>query len=305
MRTYSFFSIVILLLFAVNSQAGILDKIISYKDNIINLITDKNIKSNIYAGGSNSNYLDVYYDKDDINNKKEVVIHIHGGAWIAGSKNQNSKIGSLLQSEGYVAVLPNYVLYPQGKIEEMVNDVYQSILWTYNNISKYGGDNKKIILSGHSAGAHLIALTVIKSFLKMENLNNKYLSPLPELKKLVLFNGPYDFDDYDALAQFLKKSNVDNGIVETFITKVFSSDDVSPTDILRTLKSNSITSFGVPVMTFFYCDKDKMVRESSANNFIDELRRVSPNTIVKYIFNEGNNFEHSTLIDGARSDIRS
>jgi len=255
---------------------------------------------NIYVGGSDDNDVDVYYNKNDISNKKEVVIFVHGGAWLFGSKFQNSKIGSLLCREGYVAVIPNYVLYPKGKIDEMVNDVYKTVEWTYNNISKYGGDNKKIILSGHSAGAHLSVLTVIKSYLEMENLDYN-LTPLPRLRKLVLFNGPYDFDDYDEITKFFTQSDVDRGIAEKVVTKLFASDDVSPVDIVRSQSSNSISDFGVPKIVFFYCDKDQIVPKNSANKLIQEIRRVSPKTVINYIYNRGNNLKHSTLIDGARS----
>jgi len=300
MKTNSLISIVFLLLFAISSNAGLIDKLISYKDNIINAFNEENVKMNIYVGGSDDNDVDVYYNKRDISNKKEVVIFVHGGAWLFGSKYQNSKIGSFLCKEGYVAVIPNYVKYPKGKIDDMVEDVYKTVEWTYNNISKYGGDRTKIILSGHSAGAHLSALTVIKSYLKMEN-HDYNLSPLPKLDKLVLFNGPYDFDDYDVITKFFTQSDVDRGIAEVVVSKLFASDDVSPTDIVKSQKSNSISDFGVPKIVFFYCDKDQIVPESSANKLIKEIRRVSPKTVINYIYNRGNNLKHSTLIDGARS----
>jgi len=44
MKTNSFISIVFLLLFAISSNAGLIDKLISYKDNIINVFSEENVK---------------------------------------------------------------------------------------------------------------------------------------------------------------------------------------------------------------------------------------------------------------------
>jgi len=302
MRFNNFTTFIIILLCALNIKAGFFDRIVALKDNILNSFADEDKELNIDFGGSFTSRLDVYYDESDTNNLKPVVIFIHGGAWIVGDKIKYSKIGTLLVEEGYIGVLPNYILFPFGSFEDMVDDVYKAVEWTYNNIEKYGGDKSKIILSGHSAGAHLAALTTIKSTLKLEN-QDEDLEPLPELSKLVLFNGPFDFDDYDSITNFFTQSGeVDHGIAEKLISKIFRSKDIGPTDILRRIKEKSIANLGVSKVNVFYADQDKLVPEKSANNFIAQIRRVCPKTAINYIFNQGNGFEHSTLIYGARTD---
>jgi len=301
MKTRTFISLFIVLLFALNVNAGLISKIKSVIGNIKNLLNDENVAKNIYLGGSTSNYADVYYKKSEVDSKKEVVIFVHGGTWVAGDKVENSKIGSLLCKNDYVGVVANYVLFPKGRVDDMVNDVYNAVEWTYNNIEQYGGDKKKIILAGYSAGAHLSALTLFKSHLGMKN-HRKPLEPLPELHKIVFFNGPFDFDNYDAVAKLLKLSDVDDGIIESLVSLLLSSKDVSPTDIVRDQKSNSIQSFGVPTMTFFYADEDKAVPIESSPGLIKEIERVSPDTVINEVFNQGNHFDHGTLINGARDD---
>jgi acetyl esterase/lipase len=302
MKISNFTTFLIILLCALNVNAGLLTRLKALKDNIVNYFADDDKELNIDYGGSFTSRLDVYYDESDTSNLKPVVIFVHGGAWIIGDKIKYSKIGTLLVDEGYIGVLPNYVLFPFGSIEDMVDDVYKAIEWTYNNIEKYGGDKTKIILSGHSAGAHLAALTLIKSTLKMEN-QDEDLDPLPNLSKLVLFNGPFDFDDYDSITNFFTQSEeVDHGIAEKLISKIFRSKDIGPTDILKRIKEKSLAGLGVPKVNFFYADNDKLVPEKSANGLITQIRRVCPKTAINYIFNQGNGFEHSTLIMGARND---
>eukprot|EP00833_Pecoramyces_ruminatium_P006668 jgi/Orpsp1_1/1180700/evm.model.c7180000074366.1 len=132
--------------------------------------------------------LDVYYNESKIEKiqKKPVVIYIFGGGWFSGSKEKNSKIGEYLQEQGYIAVLPNYHLYPNAtSVDTMVDDIHHAIQWTYKNIHKYGGDKTKMTISGQSAGAHLISLTLTKAALGIEN-NGKPLKKLPTFKHALL-----------------------------------------------------------------------------------------------------------------------
>ncbi|ORX42001.1 alpha/beta-hydrolase [Piromyces finnis] len=286
-----------ILIFILYINAGfIISSIVAYKDNLINLIFEKNVATDIKIPGSSSAKADVYYDKKDTKTLKPVVIFVHGGAWIFGSKYQYSRMGSLLVEENYVGVLPEYVLFPKGTIDDMVNDIYNSIVWTYNNIQKYGGNKDKIILSGHSAGAHLTALTVFKSALRMKNQND-YMMELPKLEKMVLLNGPYDFDDYD-ISKLFVDMDIEHGMTERFISYIVDSKDVSPTDILKTAKDNSISDFGMPEIVVYYAGEDKLIPESSADNLLKQIRRVSPNTTLKSVYKENNT--HFTVALGIR-----
>ncbi|OUM56760.1 hypothetical protein PIROE2DRAFT_18495 [Piromyces sp. E2] len=300
----SFTSLFLLFLLVIQANASIASFFNDIYDNLqnqINLITEKNLKKDVSFGSSNGSKLDVYYNKKETSKSKPVVIFVHGGGWIMGDKNEISKIGSLLMRNNYVAVFPNYPLYPKGNFDDMVDDVYKTVNWTYKNISKYGGNKDRIILLGYSAGAHLSALTTVKATLKLKN-KGVALSPLPKLEKLVLISGPYDFDDYDAVTKFLTGSDADNGIAERLVSLLVNSNDIGPTDILKRYASNSIKDFGVPKITFYYSDADTLIYESSANNLMKQIRRVSPNTLINYVFIQHRGFDHGTLINGARTE---
>ncbi|OUM64372.1 hypothetical protein PIROE2DRAFT_8844, partial [Piromyces sp. E2] len=252
-----------------------------------------------FEGGSSSGYLDVFYDKDNVKDLKPVIIFVHGGAWISGNKNEYIYTGDYFFKHGYVAVNTNYVLFPKGKIDDMVNDVYQAIMWTYNNIEKYGGNKKKISLVGYSAGAHLMALTTLKAALRMEN-NDKYLEPLPRAEKLVLFNGPLDFDDYEAIFNIFKDSDtskIENGIIKKIVSYLFNSEDIGPTDILQNLGDNSIKDFGFPKVTVYHGGNDKLIPSDSSGNFIKNIKRVSPKIKVNDVFRS--TYDHKALVVGA------
>lgn len=112
--------------------------------------------------------LDVY-TFPELEKKRPVVMYFHGGGWSIGDKSRKveNKL-SLFQELGYVLVSVNYRLSPfpprpndsdRIKFPEHNKDVASAIKWVYDSISKYSGDPQKIVLMGHSAGAHLVSLT--------------------------------------------------------------------------------------------------------------------------------------------------
>jgi len=263
----------------------------------------KRINQDISIGdGKNIDYgtsrkLDVYFD-ENIEQLKPVVIHVHGGGWFTGSKEEFKNMGPILTERGYVAVLPGYILFPNGKLEDMVNDVYQAFVWTYNNIQKYGGDPNNITVTAHSAGSHLAALTLFKSVFGIPNYDT-ILEPITFIKKMVLFNGPYDFDNYSILKQ-LFKVNLQNGISEQFMTNFFQSKNISPTDIIKKFDDDSIDASLLPKFVFIHTSFDIVVPKSSTEELVSELKRVIINPDVKYEFYNG--YGHATIFNGLKNN---
>ncbi len=95
-----------------------------------------------------------------------VVIFIHGGFWRSGDRSTfepivglYGNVGTALADNDVVTVIPSYRLFPEVKsVDDMLDDVARSIAWTRDHIAVHGGDPDKIVLAGHSAGAHLVAL---------------------------------------------------------------------------------------------------------------------------------------------------
>lgn len=104
-----------------------------------------------------------------------VVLLVHGGVWTIGDKScvgLYSAVGKFLATNGIVAVLPNYRLWPWVKHPEHIKDVARAFEWTVRNCEKYGGNADNLFLVGHSAGGHLVALLATdESYLKAEGLS--------------------------------------------------------------------------------------------------------------------------------------
>lgn len=108
--------------------------------------------------------------------KKEfpVLFFVHGGGWHTGDRNYFGVYSSLAKfyaKRGVGTVVPSYRLSPKVKHPEHIRDVARAFAWTYKNISKHGGNPNQIIISGHSAGGHLVALLATNDkYLKAQGL---------------------------------------------------------------------------------------------------------------------------------------
>ena len=96
--------------------------------------------------------LDVYYPED----RKDcpVIVWFHGGGLEAGNK----EIPEQLKDKGYVVVGANYRLLPKVHVRETLDDAAEAVAWVFKHIQEYGGDTKKIVVTGHSAGGYLAML---------------------------------------------------------------------------------------------------------------------------------------------------
>jgi acetyl esterase/lipase len=114
--------------------------------------------------------LDIYHFGTGTAENRPVIIYIHGGAWAVGDKANVDSKASFYNDLGYIFVSLNYRLSPsivipyasfnpsRVKHPNHITDCAAAIGWVYGNIGNYGGDENKLILSGHSAGAQLASL---------------------------------------------------------------------------------------------------------------------------------------------------
>jgi acetyl esterase/lipase len=66
----------------------------------------------------------------------------------------------------------NYRLLPKVTIKETMDDAAEAVAWVFRHIAEYGGDTKKITLTGHSAGGYILMLLCLnKSWLAAYDIN--------------------------------------------------------------------------------------------------------------------------------------
>jgi acetyl esterase/lipase len=137
--------------------------------------------------------LDIYLPRMATN--RPVVIFWYGGSWQEGSKSDYRFVAVELAKRGFMVVLPDYRLYPQVVFPAFEDDGARAIAWVEQHVHEFGGDPKRVILMGHSAGAHTAAFLALNhAFLE------RFGADASDIVGLVGLSGPYALvPDSDAL----------------------------------------------------------------------------------------------------------
>jgi dienelactone hydrolase len=122
--------------------------------------------------------LDIYYPEKT--KDFTTVVWFHGGGITSGNKHIPEK----LKKQGIAIVAVNYRLSPKVKCPSYIEDAAAAVAWTFKNIEKYGGNPKKIVVSGHSAGGYLTSMIGLdKKWLAKYNIDAN------EIAMMVPFSG--------------------------------------------------------------------------------------------------------------------
>jgi arylformamidase len=91
------------------------------------------------------------------------VVYVHGGFWRALSKEQFAGVSASLHPRGITTVVVGYDLCPSVTLDELVEEIAQALQWVMANASAYRMDPERLHLVGSSAGAHLVAMAMMKA----------------------------------------------------------------------------------------------------------------------------------------------
>jgi acetyl esterase/lipase len=124
--------------------------------------------------------------------KLPVVVWVHGGGWMRGSKNEVDSKPAAFVEKGFVFVAMNYRFFPVVKMGDIIRDVAKATGWVRTHVARYGGDPNRLFLMGHSAGAQLAALLCT---------DFQYLEAEKVPRKSIHGCVPVDGDTYDVPLQ--------------------------------------------------------------------------------------------------------
>lgn len=118
-----------------------------------------------------------------------LLVFIHGGWWRSLDKSDFSFVAPAYTEAGFNVVLTNYTLAPEASIEDIVRQQLRALAWLYRNAEGYDADAGRIVLTGHSAGAHLAAMLMAAQW-------PHYAPDLPAdlIKAGILLSGLYDLE---------------------------------------------------------------------------------------------------------------
>jgi acetyl esterase len=120
------------------------------------------------AGGAEAHTLDVYRPLRR-DGRRPVVLYVHGGGFRILSKDTHWMMGLAFARRGYVVFNVNYRLAPRHKFPAALEDVCDAYAWVVENAARFGGDARRLVLAGESAGANLVtSLAVCAAYRRPE-----------------------------------------------------------------------------------------------------------------------------------------
>ncbi len=101
-----------------------------------------------------------FYPAINGNKRAPLVVFVHGGGWQRGSKDNGTGQWKAphYTDLGYAFVSISYRLVPDATVEQQGADVAAALRTLIDNAARLGFDPTRIVIMGHSAGAHLVAL---------------------------------------------------------------------------------------------------------------------------------------------------
>ncbi len=131
--------------------------------------------------------LDVYVPRG-ARGDAPMAVFFYGGSWDSGRRQDYNWVGRAMASRGFVTVVADYRVYPGVRYPTFLEDGAQAVRWTVDNAVRLGGDPRRLVLLGHSAGAYnAVMLGVDTRYLKAAGVDPA------SVKAVAGLAGPYDF----------------------------------------------------------------------------------------------------------------
>lgn len=105
--------------------------------------------------------LDIYRPEALKGEVLPLIVWIHGGGFLSGSKDQIGNYLRIVAGKGYVVAGIDYTIAPSAKYPGPVRQARAALAFLSREAAKYGFDATRIVLAGDSAGAQIAAQTAL------------------------------------------------------------------------------------------------------------------------------------------------
>jgi acetyl esterase/lipase len=222
-----------------------------------------------YSDVSARHKLDVYRHKDRPSGCP-TLLQVHGGGWVIGDKREQGRPLMLhLASRGWVCFAPNYRLSPRATWPDHLVDVKRALAWVREHGTEYGADPGFVVLTGGSAGGHLVALAALTA-------NDRRYQPGFEdvdtsVAGCVPYYGVYDLvgETGTKAARVRRRHLLDRLVMKTTDDEVYR--DASPLEQVRA---------DAPPFLVIHGRNDTLVPVEEARLFVERLRAVATSPVV-------------------------
>lgn len=239
---------------------------------------------------SDSLLLDLYVPNNGAK-KIPLIVYVHGGGFVAGSKDQGCvPYDKQFMKRGFAVACISYRLATEVKMPGPIVDVKSAIRSLRANASKYNLYPNKIGAWGDSAGGYLVAMAGtsigVKKFDKGSNLKTS-----SAVQAVVDDYGPMD------LAKLVSQTSDPN---IKAIGVVLGGDIINNPQTNRSYNPVSYIGGNEPPFLIRHGDKDTIVAMSqskSLNNALKNAGEASRLTVIKSAGHGGSSFQTKSQIN--------
>lgn len=153
------------------------------------------IKDVDYVGDGNPKHqLDLLLPADRQGKKLPLVVFIHGGSWLGGSRQDGNFMLQALAKAGYAAASISYRFSSEKPWPAQIYDCKAAIRFLRAQAADYQIDPNRIGVAGMSAGGHLVSLLGVSGDVKeLEGSLGGHTDMSSRVNCVVNFFGPEDF----------------------------------------------------------------------------------------------------------------
>jgi arylformamidase len=187
-----------------------------------------------------------------------LILFVHGGGWKRGDRDNATGKAKVAHfpNEGYAFASVNYRLVPDATVEQQAADLASALAYVIAHAGELNVDPRRIVLMGHSASAHLVALVgTDPAYLRKAGLDEMAVAGVV----------PIDGAAYDVPKQLQTGAPLMGGTYE----QAFGSDPVRQRAISPTLQAGAPNA---PAFLILHVQRKDGVEQARA--LADALRKA-------------------------------
>jgi acetyl esterase/lipase len=207
-----------------------------------------------------------------------LVVWVHGGAWLAGSK-QGGPAGSLA-AQGYVVASVEYRLSGEAIFPAQIEDCKCAIRYLRAHAKKYGIDPDRIGVWGSSAGGHLVALLGTSGGVKELEGKGGWQDQSSRVQAVCDWFGPTDFNE-------MRGSHSDINSPEC---KLVGGSLTEKADLVRAANPITYVTPDDPPFLIMHGEDDRTVPINQSELLNDALKKAGVEVTFVRVKNAGHGF---------------
>lgn len=191
--------------------------------------------------------------------KKALLINIHGGGWVHGSKDDQTRFSPMFAKDMVIANI-NYRLAKHSPAPAAIEDVRNALFYLIRHADLYDINTEKVIIMGASAGAHL---ALMAGMLNNEELFNGGVTIKDRfrIRGIISLYAPTDLNRWDTMHKPGKAS------------AAWLGGRANDTSFVRSISPVGHVKNGIPPILLIHGDADRTVPYQQVLLLLNELNR--------------------------------